>query len=242
MRHVNLSLATIAGLALAGSAAAFFAPGADNGWDISGANSAMTDQGGGIWTYDASGLGAGARTDWNIVATANDWGSQLYGSNQFGYADGNGDVTLILDTNTYNDGWLPSTNRITTSTAGTLNWVITGSWVAAAGVGNDWDLGSAPAMTPVGGGIFEYATTLPAGTYAWKPVGGTGPNGEWDAITDDSSTTIGQDNNDFTVANNGDLVVFQIDTSNGTVRIIPTPGVAGLLGVAGIAAVSRRRR
>jgi MYXO-CTERM domain-containing protein len=236
-----------AGLLAAASSVAvgdFFAPGADNGWDIGGATSAMTETflGSGIWNYAANPGTPGTRTTWNVVATAGDWGSQLYTSDQWGFYDGGGNVTLTLDTNTYNDGWLPTTNRITTSTAGSLAWVVTGNWVAAAGVGGDWDLGTAPSLVSGGGGILEYTVTgLPAGSYAWKAVANPS-DGNWDTITEDVSTTVAGSDNLFSVSGPADVIIMQIDTSNGTARSIPTPGALALVGVGGLAATRRRRR
>lgn len=219
----------------------WFAPGANNGWDT---NAAMTETfaGSGIWQYTASGLAAGARTEWNLIATAGDWGSQAYGSNQWGYADGAGDVTITIDTNTYADGWLPATNRISTNTAGSLGFAVTGNFQAAAGLGGDWDIGAAPAMVSGGGSILQYSLTgLPAGTYDWKPVH-LGPSGEWDTVTADSSSTVAGGNNQFSVAGPADVVIMQMDYGNGTVRVIPTPGALALVGVSGLAATRRRRR
>ena len=239
MKHVkslSTMTATIAGLVLAGTTAAFFAPGADNGWD---ASTAMTETSPGVWEYSASGLGAGARTEWNIIEFAGDWGSQLHGSNQWGHADGNGDVTIILDTNTYSDGWAPSSNRIYTNTLALQSWQATGNWVGAAGLGNDWDLGTAPAMTN-NGGIFEFVIpggSLAPGIYEWKPVA----NGSWDSTGPFTGVNVNAPNSQFEVVGS-ETIIVQLDSSNGTTRFIPTPGAVGLLGIAGLAAGRRRRR
>ena len=222
------------------TALGFFAPGVDNGWDISGATSAMTETfgGSGIWQYAANPGTPGSRTEWNIVATAGDWGSQLHGSNQWGTYDGAGAVTLTLDTNTYSDGWMPATNRIYTSTLALDSWDATGNWVAAAGLGTDWDLITAPAMTN-NAGIFEVTIpggTLAAGTYDWKPIA----NGSWDSAGDGTGVNINAGNSQFT-SNGVDDVILQFDSSNGTTRAIPTPGIAAFCGVAGLLATRRRR-
>jgi MYXO-CTERM domain-containing protein len=219
----------------------FYAPGVDNGWDTS-APMTETFGGSGIWEYAASGLGAGTRTEWNIIAIAGDWGSQLFGSNQWGNADGAGDITLTLDTNTYADGWMPATNRIYTSTLAGQTWGATGNWVAAAGMGSDWDLASAPAMTN-SGGIFELTIpggTLGAGVYDWKPVA-NGVAGNWDSTGDGTGVNVNAGNNSFTSDGVSDIIL-QMDSSNGTVRAIPTPGALALVGVGGLAATRRRRR
>jgi hypothetical protein len=222
----------------------WFAPGADNGWDIGGATSAMTETfaGSGIFVYDAVPGTPGTRTTWNIVATAGDWGSQLFGSDQWGNYDGAGNISISLDTNTYADGWLPATNRIYTSTLALQTWGATGNWVAAAGMGSDWDLASAPAMSN-NGGIFEVTIpggVLAPGVYDWKPVA-NGVVGNWDATGPDTGVNVNAGNGQFTVVG-GEAITLQMDSSNGTVRAIPAPGAFALVGAGGLAATRRRRR
>lgn len=210
------------------------------GWDA-GAAPLMTDNSDGTWSYTHSGT-AGDRNEWQFLDTQGDWGSQAYGSNAWSYVGGGGDVTITIDTNTYADGWEPTTNRVFSDNVPTA-WNVTGDWVDDATAGNDWDLGTAPAMSSIGGGQFEYTIApgaLPAGTWNWKPVLA---NGSWDATTADSSTTVGGGNVQFTLLA-GEGVTIRVDGSNGTVQqvVFPTPGAMALFGIGGIAATRRRRR
>jgi len=221
------------------------APGDFNGFDTQ--NSPMTDQGGGIWTYDVTGAGAGARQEFNLIADPaagnNGWDSQYYGTNQWAYADGAGEYTITLDTNFYNDGWFPQENRISTSTAPLQSWAATGDWVDDVGAGFDWDLGSAPAMTEtgVGTGVFTYNNpNFPVGTWNYKPIA----NGSWDSVGGDNTTSVNASNFLFDVLPGFQDVTLWVDANNGTVRVtaVPAPGVAALAGLGGLAATRRRRR
>jgi MYXO-CTERM domain-containing protein len=229
-------------LAVAASVATgdFFAPGIDNGWDFNGNAMVETFAGSGVWQHTATGQTPGAQLLWDILSEAGNWDSKVHpAGNQWGTVDGAGEVTLTLDTNTYNDGWMPASYRVYTSTLASDSWAATGSWVAAAGMGNDWDLGTAPAMT-LNGGLFEVtipAGTLAAGTYDWKPVA----NGGWDSTGDGTGVNVNAGNTQFTIDGLSDTIL-QLDPSNGTVRAIPTPGALALVGVGGLAASRRRRR
>jgi MYXO-CTERM domain-containing protein len=237
MRHV-MTAAAVAGLVFAGAATAdFWAPGIDNGWDPNGNAMIETGAGSGIWTHTATGRTPGERLLWDILSEQGNWDSKVHpAGNQWGTVDGNGEIVLTLDTNTYNDGWLPETNRAYTNTIAGDSWAATGSWVVASGLGLDWDLGTAPAMTD-NGGIFELNIgVIPAGTYDWKPVA----NGSWDSAGDGTGVNVNAGNTQFT-SDGVEPVILQLRASDGTVRAIPTPGVAGVLGLAGLAAARRRR-
>lgn len=213
------------------------------GWDA-GAAPLMTDNSDGTWSYTHSGT-AGDRNEWQFLDTQGDWGSQAYGVNSWSYVGGGGDVTITIDTNTYADGWLPTTNRVFSDNMPTA-WKAVGNWQDEAGAGGEWDLGGGPSMTDTGGGVFQYiipAGLIPAGTYDWKPARGGASPGEWDSITADSSSTVGGGNIQFTLLA-GEGVTLRINTSNGTVQqvVFPTPGAMALFGIGGIAATRRRRR
>ena len=231
--------ATAAALALCGVAQAdFFAPGGTNGWDISGATSAMVEGPAGVWTYSFTGQAASTRQEWNIVATAGDWGSQLYGSNQWGYTDANGDGSLTLDTNVYADGWSPTTNRISVPGGAGLSWTATGGFLPAIG-GGDWDNASPQGAMTWNGSYFTMTAVIPDGTYDWKPV----VTGSWDSIGNGNSNNVNGDNAQFTTGGGNNIVTLDVDPSNGTLRatVTPTPGAAAVLGLAGALGLRRRR-
>ena len=65
---------------------------------------------------------------WDILSVQGDWNAKVHpAGNLWGTADGAGNVTLTLDTNTYNDGWLPSVNRAYSSTMASDTWAATGA-------------------------------------------------------------------------------------------------------------------
>jgi hypothetical protein len=241
----RLIVAAAAGVGLSAGAAALAMPvavGEFNGWDVNGVAMTETGVGTGVFELAISGEPANTLRAWKPLSAGGDWANEYYGPNAWYVTDGAGEVTVTLDTNTPGDGWLPATNRIGSSTAASLPWNVTGNWVEAAGggVGADWDLGLAPAMADIGGGIFSYTATIPAGSYLWKPVA----NGGWDAVGSDNSTSVAGNDIPFSVTGSSDNVVtFLVDPGVGRVTIqqIPAPGVAALAGIGGLVATRRRR-
>ena len=235
----SMMAAAAAALALCGVAQAdFFAPGSTNGWDISGATSAMVEAPAGVWTYSWTGAGPGSRNEWNIVATAGDWGSQLFGSNQWGYADGSGAGSLTLDTNTYADGWFPTTNRISVPGGNALAWSVTGNFLSQIG-GTDWDNFSPVGGMTWNGSYFTKTVVIPDGTWDWKPVN----SGTWDSVGPGSSNSVNADNAQFTTGGGNNIVILDVDPARGVVRstVIPAPAAATVLGLAGALGLRRRR-
>jgi len=231
--------AAAAALALCGVAQAdFYAPGGPNGWDIAntGAGSAMVEGPSGVWTYNWS--GAGGRQEFNIVATVNDWGSQLFGSNQWGYGDGGGNGSLTLDTNVYADGWSPSTNRISVPGGNSLSWTATGDFLSELG-GGDWDNASPFGAMTWNGSYFTTTVNLPDGTYAWKAVN----TGSWDSIGPGSSNSVNGDNAVINTGGGFNTVILDVDPARGVLRttVIPAPAAASVIGVAGLLGLRRRR-
>jgi len=229
--------ATAAALALCGVAHAdFYAPGSTNGWDISGATSTMVESPAGVWTYSWTGFGG--RQEFNIVATAGDWGSQLFGSNQWGYGDGSGNGSISLDTNSYADGWSPSSNRISVPGGTGLAWTATGNFLSALG-GSDWDNASPQGAMSWNGSYFSVTVVLPDGLYDWKPVA----TGSWDSIGPGNSNNVNADNAQFATGGGNNIVTLDVDPSNGRLRatVTPTPAAATVLGLAGALGLRRRR-
>ncbi|MEO1129508.1 MAG: hypothetical protein AAFX05_07340 [Planctomycetota bacterium] len=240
----RLIVAAAAGVGLSAGAAALAMPvavGELNGWDVNGVAMTETGVGTGVFEYTVTGLSAGQRQEWKPLSAGGDWGNEYYGGNAWYIADGAGsDITLTLDTNTYNDGWLPSTNRIGSTGGAVQNWGATGNWVAAAGLGSDWDNAGAPAMADLGGGVFGVTATIPVGNYLWKPV----VLGSWDSVGSDNSTNTGSNDIPFSVTGGSDNVVtLLVNPTDGTVSIsqVPAPGVAALAGIGGLIATRRRR-
>ncbi|MEJ5299130.1 MAG: hypothetical protein WHZ52_13955, partial [Armatimonadota bacterium] len=145
----TLAFAIAAALLLAPSAGAFYVAGTFNGWNPAG--NLMTDLGGGIWSLDLT-LGANERHEYKI--TTGDWSAAWPQSGNAWFVTGpDGAITLTYDTNTYADGWRNETRRLGVSTAPTT-WTAVGDW-------QGWDNGNpATAMSPAGGGIYFFQTSL----------------------------------------------------------------------------------
>lgn len=231
----SMMAAAAAALALCGVAQAdFFAPGAPNGWN---ATTPMVEGPAGVWTYSYT-SGPGQRDEFNLLTISGDWGSQLSGSNQWAFADGAGNGSITIDSNTYNDGWFPSTNRISSGSNPT-SWTATGNFLSAIG-GSDWS-NSAPqgAMTWNGSFYRLVVPFLPDGVYDWKPV----VTGSWDSIGTATSNNVNTNNDTINVGGGNNYVVFDVDPSRGVARalVVPAPGAAALVGAAGILGLRRRR-
>lgn len=212
---------------------AFFVAGDFNGWNSAG--NAMTDLGGGVWSVDLAGIGAGRH---EFKVTMGDWSWSHPGANSWLVADGSGNATVKFDSNTVADGWSPNTNRIAVSTDAGLSWNAVGNFLSKVG-GSDWTNNDpAGVLAPQGGGIFSRTHTLPPGTYEWKAV----MTGTWDSISwDNRSVNTANWTFDTTAVLN--QVTFSVDTNTGTARVAvtPEPATLGLL-LIGTAFVARRRR
>lgn len=233
-----LSALAVVVLIAAPAHADFFSPGTPNGWDF---NVGMTETfaGSGIWEYSWTGQAANNRELFDILSEGGNWDSKVHpAGNQWAYSDGSGAGTLILDTNTYNDGWLPDTNRVKVTNEPNTNWTAAGSFQSQV-AGGDWDnTNAATAMTDQGGGIFKFEATLAPGDYAWKPV----VTGSWDSIST-NSRNVNSDNINFTTDATNNHVEMWVDVLNGTVKtvITPEPATLALLGFGALALIRRRR-
>jgi hypothetical protein len=106
------------------------------------------------------------------------WGSvaELTPQNNWFLTDGAGTTTLSIDTNTYDDGFLPATNRVASSTDATefAAFYATGDWMNEAGGAGDWDAADPNfEMSDQGGGLYSIDVTISdPGAYQWKPTKG----------------------------------------------------------------------
>jgi hypothetical protein len=202
----------------------FFSPGNINGWDAT-TPMVETSSGSGIWEY--SWTGSSSPEIFDILATSGDWDSKVWLSgNQWVTPDAAGN-TLILDANTYSDGWFPAANRVGVASESATSWTAVGDWQSQIG-GADWDNANAnTAMSDLGGGIYGFSATLSPGTYQYKAV----VTGTWDAIGG-SSRNVNSDNFEFTTA--GGIVDMRVNVLDGTIQVIPEPSTIGLLGIAGL--------
>ncbi len=199
-------------------AAIYYAPGEANAWD----NTApMIPQGDGTHHYEVVGFvdPSPATSLFDILSVAGDWGSTIY---PFGFQwltlDANGDNTLILDTNTYADGWMPETNRVKVAYEPATFWTAIGDWQSQIG-GYDWDNANPnTAMTHEVDGIYYLDAALAPGDYEYQAV----VTGTWDGIGT-NSRNVNTDSLPFNVPGTGGVVNMWVDVIEGTIKVEVVP-------------------
>ncbi len=199
--------------------------GSMQGWDP--AANPMDDMGGGIYQLAFGDLGAGARHEWKV--TNGTWDETIPGPNSWLYADGDGNITITYDSNTYDDGWAPSVDRLGLD-------VDPGAWTAVGGW-QGWDNANpATAMDPLGGGIYMYEQVFDPGDYEWKAV----VTGTWDSISWDGRS-VNTANMAFSTDDVNDTARMFVNAFEGTVKleIVPEPATLAALALLGL--LVRRR-
>lgn len=234
-----LSVAVLTGAISLSCFGQYYVAGDFNGWNSAGNLMTETSSGSGIWQVSLTGLGASARHEFKI--TDGTWASGQWSSgswpnpgNSWLYSDASGDVTITYDANTYSDGWQNTSNRIGVSTdPGT--WTAVGDW-------QSWSNSDpATAMSPIGGGSYEFDTTIAtAGAHQYKAV----DTGSWDAIGADARG-INADNLNFTTTADNQQVNFFVNALNGTIQAVVVPEPVAMaflgLGLASLLAIRRRK-
>lgn len=204
------------------------------GWDPAASPMTETYTGSGIWVASFTGLTPNNREEFKI--TDGTWNNSFPGPNSWLYTDSAGAVTISYDTNTYSDGWSPTTERLGLSTDPGA-WTAVGDWQHLVG-GIDWTNNDPfTSMVAQGGGIYRLQATIPAGTYSWKPV----VTGSWDSISWDNRS-VNTANWSFTTDAVNNTVVFWVNEFAGTAKfdIVPEPATLLLLGLGGLALLRRR--
>lgn len=211
-----------------------------------GADVALTDQGGGNYGTTLSGLTAGQAYDVSVLRS--DAGAFFPASPSKITADLNGDIKLHyykLDGASWGDGWSPANaSRMGYDDPQQFGWEVIGSF-------NGWPGTNDPAynLTDQGNGLYTGSFSMPtAGSYEFK----FRKQGDW-------GTSIGVDfgnsagNNNFTVANAGDLWNFELDLPHGKWRAyhpnaglgageVPEPASIALVMMGLALSLGRKRR
>jgi hypothetical protein len=194
-------------LASSVSAQPWYARGQFNGWSL---DNPMTDQGGGHYTAQITGLFDNEPYNWKIAN--NDWSINMPSSDSRVYTDINGEIMFHLYDNTsWDDGWFPNTTRrVGYNDHQQFDWEVVGTF-------NGWPGAADPnfALTDMGNGLHRGVFALNSGIQHFKFRGLTAT--AWDtAIGNDFGN--GSSNIQIAVLSNGDPWTFELDLPNGRWR------------------------
>ncbi len=197
-----------------------------NGWG-GGGDLVLNDMGGGLWSATATGLAPGQYTEFKC--TTPDWSFNAPGSNARIQANGAGEIAFnFFPATSWSDGWLPDNwARVGYADPLMFGWEIIGSF-------NGW---SAPilSLADMGGGLYSGSIALDAGSYEFK----FRKAGDWGiSIGGDFGNSAG--NASLNVANNGDLMGFDLDLPNGRWRTFLVPEPTALVGLLLVGLIRRR--
>ncbi len=137
--------------------------------------------------------------------------------------DADGAMTIALDTNTYDDGYFPQTNRVIISDD-VADWTVIGNFQTQLGGSGDYN-NSDPntLMTDAGGGLFQLTTTIPTpGLYNFRAV----ETGSFFGIGSDARRD-NANNLDFNTFEEDQEVTFEVDTNRGAIRFLTEAVLAG---------------
>lgn len=180
-----------------------------------------------------TGAVAGTRFQYKILDDSGSpppaWGDpELTPTNGWFLTNGTGSATISINTNTYNDGLLPATNRVIVSTDATeiASFHATGSWMneASGGAVGDWTNNSPTfQLVNMGGGLFEVDVTIDTpGTYEYKVT-----KGDWDGQWGAQGRSVNAQNIQFDVVAANQNFTFILDLAKGAVGFTTdtfTPG------------------
>ena len=199
----------------------------------------MSDLGGGLWDISLSGLTTQPRYQFKILDDEGTppagWGDPEIPDNGGGSPNSwfvttaSGAATIMLDRNTYNDGFLPVTDRVVISTDADPNvfsgYFATGDWMSEAG-GADWDPGDTNYQMVDDGDpntnlwMVDATISVP-GNYSFKATAGTVavPIGSFDYQWGTNGRLADSANFTFTVVDPNQDVTFLLDLDKGAIRV-----------------------
>lgn len=210
MRRVLLVIA-IAVMA-APAMADYYVAGDFNGWDAAG--NIMTDYGGGVYAVDLGELVG--RHEFKITNGTWDW--NYPGPNSWLYGDTMGPTVIVFDTNTYDDGWSPTTLRISVGSDWELSWNVVGSFCGWNNADPAWTMTLGPDMN------FSKVAGLAPGHYEFKFV----VTGTWDSISWDNRS-VNTANWSIDVDEAHPTWGFYLDPVAGVVKVEAVPEPTSLL-------------
>jgi hypothetical protein len=188
----------------------WYARGEFNGWTT---DNPMTDQGGGLWTADITGLFNGE--PYNFKLANADWSTAQPASDSRIYSNAAGELHFRLyDQTSWSDGWFPNDRRrVGYEDHQQFDWEIVGSFNGFSGTHDP-----AYALTDMGNGLHRGTFPFNFGIYDFKFRGVNAEVGDpWDvSIGNDFGNTAG--NNSFAVTSNGQNWTFELDLPNGRWR------------------------
>ncbi|GAB4580318.1 MAG: hypothetical protein Fur0022_30580 [Anaerolineales bacterium] len=171
--------------------------------------------GDGMFSLDYT-IATAGRKEWKIVECGN-WSNAYPAQNAWvNTTTANQTVKFTFDTNDHSSdaGWplVPTTHIVNAFDDLPASFNAVGSF-------QGWNNGDpAYTLTDMGNGIHVFTTTMMAGSY----IGKITTTGSWDAFGNDGRSKDAANVN-ITVANDGDLVTFLLDTGSGRLAIVPPP-------------------
>jgi hypothetical protein len=213
-----------------------------------GTDVVLTDQGGGHYTANLTGLTAG--TEYDVRVLRSDALAAFPGSPVKITANASNEINLhfykLAPNTTWNDGWFPNTaSRVGYADSQQFDWEIVGAF-------NGWPGTNDPAFA-----LTDQGNGLHTGSFTFNTPGSYDFKFRRLAATNPWSTSIGPDfgnsagNNNFTVANAGQIWNFELDLLNGKWRAyvpagsglgaVPEPASVALV-IFGLAMMSLKRR
>ncbi len=190
----------------------WFVRGSFNGW--AGEDNPLYDDGthgdavagDAIFTTEIA-IPAAGRYEFKV--TTADWSTSFPAANSWFVTQSDGQVvTITYDANTYDDGWMPASNRIGVADS-TAAYTAVGNW-------QGWNNADpATAMSAAGDGTYRLTVPIAApGMYEYKAVA----TGGWDAIGADGRN-VNASTIQFTSVEAGQNATFFTNPANGTVKV-----------------------